>query len=158
MKKFKIKHAVSYFFLGLLRKSYRHLDGRVPSLCLCGITGICSSQLCFTAAQGVSEAPKKAKKTKQGTAALYLGLLVCLDSTLVCSLISDLSSSCPCRRVLFWSFLLSFLLLDKELKTGCWVYLQFMMLLINVNRLVADSNDFMLFLQFLRQLYFYLWN
>lgn len=101
MKKIRIKHAVSYFFLGLLRKSYRHLDGRVPSLCLCSITGICSSQLCFTAAQGVSEASKKAKKTKQGTAALYLGLQVCPDSTLVCTLISDLSSSCPCRRVLF---------------------------------------------------------
>lgn len=65
------KYAVLFSFLGLLRKSYWHLDGRVPSLCLCCITGICSSQLCFTAAQGVSEASKKAKKTKQGIVALY---------------------------------------------------------------------------------------
>ncbi|XP_030429126.1 glycine receptor subunit alpha-2 isoform X6 [Gopherus evgoodei] len=41
---------------GLLCKSYRHLDGCMPSLCVCCITGICSSQLCFKAAQGVSEA------------------------------------------------------------------------------------------------------
>lgn len=71
MKKFGKQNSVSFSFLGLLRKSYRHLDGRVPSLCLCCITGICSSQLCFTAAQGVSEASKKAKKTKQGIVALY---------------------------------------------------------------------------------------
>lgn len=58
------------FLLGLLCKSYRHLDGCVPSLCVCCITGICSSQLCFKAAQGVSEAQKKTKETKQGTATL----------------------------------------------------------------------------------------
>ena len=56
--------SLSPFLSGLLRKSDWHLDGGVPSVCVCSLTGICSSKLCLQAAQGVSEAPEKTEEAK----------------------------------------------------------------------------------------------
>lgn len=56
--------SVSPSLSGLLRKSDWHLDGSVPSVCVCSLTGICSSELCLQAAQGVSAAPEKAEEAE----------------------------------------------------------------------------------------------
>lgn len=51
-------------FPGVLREGHWHLDGCVPSVCVCRPAGVCSSQLCLKATQGVHQAEEKAAAAK----------------------------------------------------------------------------------------------
>ena len=42
----------------------------MPSVCVCSLTGICGSELCLQAAQGVPATPEKTEEAEQGTADL----------------------------------------------------------------------------------------
>lgn len=52
------------YFPGVLREGHRHLDGGVPSVCVCRPAGICSSEFCLKATQGVHQAEEKAAAAK----------------------------------------------------------------------------------------------
>lgn len=51
-------------FPGVLCEGHWHLDGGVPSVCVCCPAGVRSSQLCLKATQGVHQAEEKAAAAK----------------------------------------------------------------------------------------------